>query len=255
MIHYHGTPLTPRADLQKMAGKCFCVSFANPADADWCLNNGQSVMWDNGAFTTYQRGKPLDSVAFAKWVEPRLGHPHWAVIPDVIDGSVEDQRRLIDQWPHPKELSAPVWHLALPIDWLIELADRFPRLCFGSSGRYWQVGSQTWERRADEAWNALEKRGLKPWVHMLRGLDLSGDRWPFASADSVNVARNFKSRRVCPERMARIIDGRQSPISWKPPAETPGLFDWKTDEARNTGGLASTAVVRAEPAPSNREGL
>lgn len=49
MMHYHGTPLTPRAELQKMAGKHFCVSFANPGDADWCLANGQSVMWDNGA--------------------------------------------------------------------------------------------------------------------------------------------------------------------------------------------------------------
>lgn len=49
---------------------------------------------------------------------------------------------------------------------------------------------------------------------MLRGLALSGDRWPFASADSVNVARNFKDGNVCPERMARRIDAIRCPIKW-----------------------------------------
>ncbi len=227
MIHYHGTPLTPRSELQKMAGKHFCVSYARPDDADWCLANGQSVMWDNGAFTAFRLGKEFDPKAFAEWVAPRLGHPHWAVIPDVIDGTEGQQRERIAAWPHARELSAPVWHMGLSMDWLCELAENWPRLCFGSSGSYWQVGSASWERRADEAWNALERRGLRPWVHMLRGLDLAGDRWPFASADSVNVARNFKNRPVCPERMARNIDGRQCPVKWAVRQEQAGLFDAK----------------------------
>lgn len=118
--------------------------------------------------------------------------------------------------------------MALPIDWLIELADRWPRIAFGSSGSYWQIGSDLWERRCDEAWNALERRGLRPWVHMMRGLDLCGDRWPFASADSVNVARNFKRNGVCPERMARIIDARNSPVQWRVRPEPMDLFDAST---------------------------
>lgn len=215
MIHYHGTPLTPRSELMKMAGKHFCVSFANPGDADWCLLNGQSVQHDNGRFTAYTQGKAVDDAKLYAWLEPRLGHPHWAVIPDVIDGSVEDQRGLVAQWPFGF-FGAPVWHMALPIDYLIDLASHWPRLCFGSSGRYWQVGSDDWCRRADEAFNALEQRGLRPWVHMLRGLSLCGDRWPFASADSVNVARNFKNigSETDPERMARRIDAVQCPIKW-----------------------------------------
>ena len=95
MIHYHGTPITPIPERLKMAGKNFCVSFANPYDANWCLAHGQSVMWDNGAFTHHQRGGELDIAAYSKWVEPLLGHPHWAVIPDVIDGTVEEQRDMI----------------------------------------------------------------------------------------------------------------------------------------------------------------
>lgn len=224
MIHYHGTPLTPRSEMVKMAGKHFCVSFAAPNDADWCLSHGQSVMWDNGAFSFRDKGG-LDPVAFAKWVEPRLGHPHWAVIPDVIDGTEDKQRALVKAWPHRRELSAPVWHMALSLDYLLELTDTFGRVCFGSTRQFWQVGSDVWSRRADEAFNALAKRGPLPWVHMLRGLSLAGDQWPFASADSVNVARNFKDGPFCPERMARRIDAIQTPVKWIPRPTQKGLFD------------------------------
>ncbi len=229
MIHYHGTPFTPKSERAKMAGKHFCVSFAHPDDANWCMENGQSVMWDNGAFSFRSKGG-LDPIAFSIWVDPRLAHPHWAVIPDVIDGDVDEQKQLINQWNHSKELSAPVWHMGLDIDWLLHLSESFPRICFGSTQKFWQVGSELWERRADEAFNALERRGLRPWVHMLRGLSLCGERWPFASADSTNVALNFKGSRsrhlspVCPERMARVIDARQSPVKWRLRAEQSDLF-------------------------------
>jgi len=216
VIHYHGTPLTPRAELYRMAGKHFCVSFAHPSDADVCMQIGQSVMWDNGAFSAFTKGTPLQPTKFYNWVEPRLGHPHWAVIPDVIDGSVEQQRQYVNEWPFEPEYGCPVWHLALPTDYLLELTDRFPKVCFGSSGAYWNVGSPSWEKRVDEAFNALARHRKRiPWVHMLRGLAQAGKRWPFASADSVNVARNFKngSGRDC-ERMAREIDAIQTPVEW-----------------------------------------
>jgi hypothetical protein len=225
-IHYHGTPLTPRSELLKMAGKHFCVSFANPEDADWCLSSGQSVMWDNGAFTLHTKGKAVDWHKFYTWVEPRLGHPHWAVVPDVIDGDINDNLALIAQWPHDRAMSAVVWHMGEPIEHLLSLVNLgFSKLCFGSSGAYWQVGSEAWERRCDEAFNALEARGLRPWVHMLRGLAMCGDRWPFGSADSVNVARNYKDTSTCPERMARRIDSIQCPPKWKMRAQQMGLFE------------------------------
>jgi hypothetical protein len=215
-IHYHGTPLTPRDQLWKMAGKSFCVSYAHPADAEICLRIGQSVMWDNGAFSLYTKGKAVNWTAFYKWLEPRLGHPHWAVIPDVIDGDVESNARLVEEWPFRAAFGAPVWHMAEPIDVLLDFVQRFPRVCFGSSGAFWQVGSDAWCRRADEAFNEMARRGPLPWMHMLRGMAVAGKRWPFASVDSVNVARNYKDTNSCPEAMARVIDAVQCPVTWTP---------------------------------------
>ena len=214
------------SELSKMAGKHFCVSFEDHRDIDWCVKNGQSVMLDNGAFSAFTKGKTIDFKAYEEWIEPYLYPPNWAIIPDVIDGSVEEQKELMKMFSHlPNHLVSPVWHMSLPINWLLELADNFPRFCFGSSGKYWQVGSSVWCRRADEAWNELTKRGHKSWVHMMRGLALCGDVYPFASADSTNVARNFKNKgsQICPERMARRIDSVQSPLKWNVTA-TQGLL-------------------------------
>lgn len=198
-----------------MAGKHFCVSFAAPQDADVCLQIGQSVMWDNGAFTAYTKGKQLDLDNLFRWLEDRLAHPHWAVIPDVIDGTVEQQKSLLKQWPFDISLSCPVWHLALPTDYLLYLVDHYPKVCFGSSGEYWKVGSDKWAERCDKAFNVLSKyRQTLPWIHMLRGLAQAGKQWPFASADSTNVARNFKSAGRHPEQMARKIDAVQTPVFW-----------------------------------------
>ena len=216
MIHYHGTPLTPRSELWTMSGKHFCVSFVDHRDADICFNIGQSVMWDNGAYSFFTKGIEINFDKFYKWVEPRLGHPHWAVVPDIIDGEEEDNLKLINQWPFRKECAAVVWHLSESIDHLFKLIDLgFGKIAFGSSKEYWKVGSKDWEKRMDEVFNSLAKNGSIPWIHMMRGLSLGGKRWPFASADSANVARNYSQREVTAEYMARQIDTSQCPVVWK----------------------------------------
>lgn len=217
MIHYHGTPITPRGALLEMSGRHFCVSFADPRDLDDCLRIGQSVMLDNGAFSAFTQGKPMDIPGFHAWVDEHLAHPHWAVVPDVIDGAVEQQRDAMKGWPFPKELSAPVWHLGLDLDWLLELADNWPRICFGSSGQYWEIGSTTWCRRMDEAFEALTRsRRHLPWIHGMRMLAQSDGPWPLASADSTNVARNYKRNQEHPDAMAGRIDALQPIKRWKP---------------------------------------
>ena len=173
-------------------------------------------MLDNGAFSSFTRGVPFDEEGFIEWCEPILGHPHWAVVPDVIDGSVERQKESVSRWSYPRELSAPVWHLGLSFDYLRELADNWPRICFGSTAEYWKIGSESWCRRMDAAFNVLSHRQFMPWVHGLRMLNLAGSEYPLASADSVNVARNFKDTNSCPVKMSDAIDSRNNPIKWKP---------------------------------------
>jgi hypothetical protein len=214
VIHYHGTPITPRPELENMAGRHFCVSYASPQDLKTCLRIGASVMLDNGAFSAFTRGLELNEAGFYSWLEPILGHPHWAVVPDVIDGTVEQQRERADRWPFSREFGAPVWHLGLPVDYLLELVDNWPRVCFGSSGQFWQVGSIGWNSQMTMAFNELVKRRTRlPWIHGLRMLGVVQD-WPLASADSTNVAQNYKRRPGCAECMAAQLDAINSPIRW-----------------------------------------
>jgi hypothetical protein len=215
MIHYHGTPITPRSKLLEMSGRHFCVSFAHPCDIEVCLKIGQSVMLDNGAFTAYTQGRFLDKDKFFLWVEKHLGHPHWAVIPDLIGGSISEQKEYMKDWPFPKELSAPVWHLNLSLDWLDELVDSYGKICLGSSGEFWQIGLKKWEQRMDQIFDRLCKRQFLPWVHGMRMLGQSDERWPLASADSTNVARNHATLKIHPEVMAQRIDAKNPPLRFK----------------------------------------
>lgn len=224
IIHFHGTPITPKDQLLRMAGRHFCVSYFRPDNLETCLKIGQSVMFDNGAFSAKTRGQALDVPGYYAWLEPMLAHPHWAVIPDVIDGTEDEQRKLRWAWrqrfPLQMQLGAPVWHLGLSLDYLLEICDAYERVCFGSSGQYWEVGSPAWAGRMDEAFNYLHQhRARLPWVHGLRMLSQVRGGWPLASADSTNVGRNFKDQAPgCAECLASRIDAEQPVLRWKPRA-------------------------------------
>lgn len=214
-IHYHGTPITPAAQLARMAGMHFCVSFYRPDNADTCEGIGQSVLWDNGAFSAFTKGAEIDEAALFDWLAPRLYHPHRAVVLDKIGGDVDQQRAMVRRWPFPRDLSWPVWHLDKPLDYLAELVDEWPGVCLGSAGAYWQIGSIGWTRRMDATFEFLARRGRIPWLHGLRMLgQVTG--WPLASADSTNVAQNFGRDTGCAYCKARHLDrvnhGRPHPI-------------------------------------------
>lgn len=217
-MKYHGTPISPRAQLERMRGRNFCVSVEAPQDLATCLRIGQATMFDNGAFSVKTRGAVFDPNKFYRWVEPHLAHPHWGVVPDVIDGTVEQQRDMVATWPFRREFGIPVWHLGLPIGYLLDLCDTWGRVCFGSAGAYWQIGTPAWCGRMDEAFNALVAAfgAQLPWVHGLRMLGQADGPWPLASADSTNVAQNFKRDTGCAECKAAPIDARNPPSRWNP---------------------------------------
>lgn len=219
IIHYHGTPITPKAQLERMGGRHFCVSYAAPSDLQRCLRLGQSVVFDNGAFSTWRRGAAFDEVGYYRWLEPILTPPHWCVMPDEIDGSLEQQQAFLGRWPRETfgyENCAPVFHLHLPLSHLQFLANAYPKVCLGSSGEYAEIGTDRWCARMDEIFNALAKRRVMPWVHGLRMLGQHSGPWPLASADSTNVAQNFKRDTGCAECKAAPIDGRQPSAKWTP---------------------------------------
>lgn len=205
-ICYHGTPITPKAQLYRMKGQNFCVSFAEPRDADFCEAFGQSVLWDNGAFSAYTKGVVLNEAELHKWLEPRLRHPHRAVVLDVIDGGVDVQRAAIERWPFPRDLSWPVWHLDKPLDYLDELVGEWPAACLGSAGKYWEIGSQRWIDRMHEVFDHLHRKHTRlPWLHGLRMLGQVGN-FPLASADSTNVAQNYGVSTGCTHCMAKRVN-------------------------------------------------
>jgi hypothetical protein len=220
VIHYHGTPITPVAALYELAGRHFCVSHAAPQDVARVHQIGQSVMLDNGAFSAWKRGYEPSWGDYYDWADQWLAYPTtWAVIPDVVDGGSQLQDALLRQWPHG-DRGAPVWHMDEPLDRLLRLTDEWARVCIGSTAEFSEVLAPSWKRRMDELWTAVSARHRRlPWLHMLRGMQLSGRHYPFASVDSTDIAQNHHRAQNAPRKMADRWDAMQTPCKWHPQPE------------------------------------
>lgn len=216
-IHYHGTPITPLTALYSLAGRHFCVSHARPEQVARVHDQGQSVMLDNGAFSAWTKGRPTNWPAYYAWCDRWLDYPTtWAVIPDVIDAGTQEQDALIRDWPHGNR-GAPVWHMDEPIARLVRLCEAWPRVCIGSTAEYRIILSDPWTRQMDAAWDALSLAfGRLPNIHMLRGMQLAGRQWPFASLDSTDIAQNHNRPQNTPRAMADRWDALQCPAGWTP---------------------------------------
>ena len=196
MIHYHGTPMTPVADMVKsFAMRHAMVSFENPEQMAVCAEICQSVVLDNGAFSAWKQKKSYDFNGYAAWVDEWRQHPavDWAVIPDVIDGDEKTNDRMLDLWPFDKFSSVPVFHMHESLHRCVRLSLEYPRIALGSSAQYATVGNALWWRRMADIMDCICDDG-KPRnkIHGLRMLDPGVfSKLPLASADSTNVARNI----------------------------------------------------------------
>lgn len=202
MIHYHGSPITPATAAHKAydAGHAF-VSIRSPTQMGLVLEVCQSFAVDNGAFSAWKSGSPVtDWNFYYDWVAELWRYPSFdfAVIPDVIDGTEEDNDELVNEWPwkdaKSKWVGAPVWHMHESIERLQRLAREFPRVCIGSSGQYATVGNKDWWVRMTVAMDAITDKHNRP-ICKLHGLRMLNPRvftkLPFASADSTNIAQNI----------------------------------------------------------------
>lgn len=234
MIHYHGLPITPNAAcVSAVSGGHAFVSFAHPDQLPIAVEVCQSFALDNGAFSAWRAGKPVeDWSGYYEWVGALRRYPHcdFAVIPDVIGGSDADNDALLAEWSHGA-FGAPVWHLQASMSRLERLCADYPRVCLGSSGEYATVGDAKWWNRMAEAMNVIcDGEGFPlAKLHGLRMLNTDVfTRLPFASADSTNIGRNVgidsrwtgsyapPNKEVRAAVMRGRIETANAPPVWKP---------------------------------------
>jgi hypothetical protein len=226
-VHYHGTPISPNTVLRTLEGRYFCVSWARRDQVKIAHELGAGVMLDNGAFSFWRkkgRGRS-DWPDYYRWCEKWFRYETtWAVIPDVIDGTVEENDYLVDEWPHGYR-GSPVWHLNEPLRRLTQLALEWPRVCIGSSGQYAVIGTPQWHRRMADAMDMLCCFGGKPLtsIHMLRGMGQVDGPYPFASVDSTDIGRNHNRPQNTAAGMAARWASMHSPPRWHRCSSAPGL--------------------------------
>jgi len=198
MIHYHGGPIWPESAAQGVWSKRHSfVSFARPDQIGTASSVSQSFSLDNGAFSFWKSGTPVDWNEYYEFVEKWNRHPgfDFAIIPDIICSDLKANQRLLSEWPFSKNIGVPVWHLHEPLHWLLFLCESYPRVAIGSSGEFAKIGTDEWWNRMSEAFNKITDGNGRPIskIHGLRMLDINiFTKFPFSSCDSTNVAQNCK---------------------------------------------------------------
>lgn len=202
MIHYHGVPFSgDRATaIRALRGKHAMVSFAEPSQAELIAEVCQSFCIDNGAFSAWKSGKRYNIQQYFEFIEKWNHHPgfDWYVIPDVIDGGLGANRKILATWyklagNKLASKGVPVWHLDEPVGYFRELSVAYDRVAIGSSGDYAEIGTNKWWGRMAEAMEIITEDGLPLCkLHGMRMLDPTiFSHFPFSSCDSTNVARNI----------------------------------------------------------------
>lgn len=197
MIHYHGGPITPdTCALRVWTARHAFVSFAATQQMDLAAQVTQSFALDNGAFSFWKTGQEVRWDDYYQWVGGWRTHPgfDFAVVPDVIEGTEEENDELAAEWPYPRHQGAVVWHINETFERLQRLASEWPRVCIGSSGE-WDVNRpKNFLSRAIPAVAAICGADGRPTckLHGLRMLNPAiFSELPLSSADSTNVARNI----------------------------------------------------------------
>jgi hypothetical protein len=225
-----GLPLTPVRHLAEVKGSSFCVSYATRSklggqldQAIAAVGDDEILLLDNGAFSAWRSGVPMDVDGFARWAADIMARcpQAVAVVPDVIDGDAADNdAMLIDFRGAVLELglqfdadrTMAVWHMHEPLERLTGLVEGgFQYVAIGSSGEYAQPGTPAWHARIGQALAALdelvaESNGAyrRPWLHMMRA-QAEAHRYDFDSSDSCNLAVNHcRYRETGPGHVGRL---------------------------------------------------
>ena len=221
------------------SGRHALVPFPRRDDLGLVAEVCQSFCFDNGAFSIWRQGGELDVPGYLALVEDWNLHPgfDWALIPDVIEGTEEQNDELLGIWPRHLR-GVPVWHLHESIDRLVRLGNEWPTVALGSSGDWATPGTASWWDRMDDAMVRLcDAHGRPPCrLHGLRMLDPEiFSRLPLASADSTNAVVNAGSKdrfgiylpptaAQRAEVIAARIEANNSAPAYRPLPRSPELF-------------------------------
>lgn len=240
MLCYHGTPIGSVARNRKeLIGRAMCLSYAWGATNESAITQSaldlvriaSYVLLDCGAFTLWRRGCPYDYDRVCDWYrmvrDSRPCPEVWlsVLIPDVIDGGQLENDARIDRFPADlAPFGWPVWHTEEPLERLRRLAAEWGRVAIGAMGRHRAVTGPAYTARMVEMFNGLA--GQRVQIHMLRGLRLAGGPFPFDSADSTDVGRNW-SQTTSRLRFALDRWDRRAALtarSWHPRVTTDSLY-------------------------------
>lgn len=220
MKHYHGTPISGAQAVAVTAlqnGRAF-VSHRRPDHLGIAIKHCVGFSVDNGAFSAWRAGSPIaEWQPYYKWVDHLQQHGNfdWAVVPDIIDGTEQDNDKLLSQWPADlKKIGVPVWHMHESLERFDRLCSRFERVAIGSSGAFAHPCTKPWWQRMHAAMDVVcDKNGVPPCkLHGLRMLNQAiTSTIPLSSADSttlaINVGLDTRSNISC--RHARAINLRE----------------------------------------------
>lgn len=238
-IHYHGGPVWGGDEIISALyrnGGCL-ISYARPDQIKKVAKIPCSLVLDNGAFSTWRSAGEKRSQewwdnhwsGYYDFVAGWISRIEWFIIPDVIEGSEEENDRLIDMVPDwLVHKAVPVWHSDESIERFIRLCERFPRVAIGCCGPHRSIRSAAWKARMNEAFGEIYiKRQLSTKIHGLRMLDGRAlSQFPLDSADSTNVAINLPKDKVrlptikC--KLARTVIMRNTIEMVTPP----GINEW-----------------------------
>lgn len=200
MIHYHGTPCGGKREevARFLTGRHALVPWPRPEDIATVAEVCQSFCLDNGAFSIWRQGGSADWKRYYDWVAEWYRHPafDFALIPDVIAGTEEENDLLIEDWPHGSA-GVPVWHMHESIDRLKRLLKQWRITALGSSGKWPNPGTKSWWSRMDEVMDAVCDEHGRPEgkLHGLRMLDPAiFTKLPLSSADSTNAVQNSSAK-------------------------------------------------------------
>lgn len=252
MIKYYGTPITSkngRVFSEAMPGRNALVSFANRDDLKRAIKHCHKIILDNGAFSTWNNEKKgkIKKVNWAEhwkkfyvWVGKHISDIDYFFIPDVIDGTEEENDALIVEFfkkfrydgdrgiPPQVKKAIPIWHVNESLERLSRLATHFDYIAIGSAGEFAQLGTPQWHNKMDKAMRVICDANGYPRVkiHMLRCLDSKIFlQYPFYSGDSTTLAQNHK--RDGWRNIVARIEKYDSPerYEFKTYYETPSLFE------------------------------